>query len=381
MLVLRAHEILLLHRLGIAQLDHGRFQPLLRLLALGDVADADADAEVSAAAVGDRAPVGCRPELGPVLALAAELVVLSRAAAQRAVDLPHGAHGVGLRHARRREARHGQAFLRRVAEHVEHARVDPDQPSFGVDPALAVVAVVGDRGELGFTLGERLDAAGERRRHRVERVGELAHFVAPLHRQPHREVAGGQALARLGELGEVAGKPVRKRDHQNDGQEQREHAIGEVFADELASRGLQKRGGNAEMHAAELTARGLDIHRRVQDILPAGEPQVGHCRHDGQRAILLPAGARHRLAVAVEHHQVADTVVAPDPLEDLAQGVVLAVGEGHQERRGEQLVFLLQVDPRALVQLRFHDADAVDDQQRQHHRLHQRPGQQQPRAQ
>ena len=83
MLVVRARQVLLLHRLRILELGHRRFHTLLGLLALGDVADADADAFVGAALAVDRAPVRRGPELGAVLAPRAKFVIAAGVAAQR----------------------------------------------------------------------------------------------------------------------------------------------------------------------------------------------------------------------------------------------------------------------------------------------------------
>ncbi len=380
-LVLRARQIVLLHGLRLAQFDHGGLQPLLGLLALGDVADADADAEVTAAAIVDRAPVGRRPEFGAALAPAEKFVVLAGIAAQRAVDLPHGARGVGFGNARRRETRHGQALLRRIAEHVEHARIDPDELPLRIDPAFAVVAVVGDGGELGLALRQRLEAALQRVGHHVVGMRELAHLAAVFHRQPHVEIARRQALARPGKLREAAGQPVRQRDHRNDGEDQRQRPDREVLADQVFARGAHECRGQAEMQAPHLDAAGLDVHGGVKVHRLPRERRVGRNIQRRQRNGALPAGARHQLLVVVEQHQVGDAAVGAHPLQDLGQRPVLAPGERAGERRVEQLLLLLEMDLRALVELFVHDADAIDDQQRQHHHLHQRARQQQPRTQ
>src|SRR5262249_10310172 len=166
--VLGARQVLLRNTRRLPQLPHGRLQPALRLLALGDVADAYPYPLVATAPVVDRPPVRRRPEPRAVLAPALKLVVLPAVPAQRAAHLAHRARGVVLADERRREVLHLQALRRRVAEHVEHARVDPDQLAPGVDPALAVVTVVRDRREFRLAVGKRLDAAVERLCHRVE---------------------------------------------------------------------------------------------------------------------------------------------------------------------------------------------------------------------
>ena len=149
-IVARGGEELALGAVGARGFLVCRADRLLAALALGEIAHAGAIAEPAPLIVVERLIGDRGPAQAAVAMLDAKRDVVAAGLARGGTQMPANLRTVVAVDQRQRVVGHVQAFFDRVARHARDRRIDPARLAAGIDPALPVVGIVGDRFEQPF---------------------------------------------------------------------------------------------------------------------------------------------------------------------------------------------------------------------------------------